>query len=233
MAVRTTRKAVSDESYEETESAHDEQSVRMSKRVAAGPISAGWGAPAAERRETEKAPYLKVSTTKIIIKLLDPEPAVRYKSHYVNNLRKYFTCIAVFNTKGDPDNVDCPLCEAGSKAGYKFMMNVIELDPDATSYEVKTWTFGPEVSDQLREFSTEKPTSPLNKTDLYFQVYQVKTDTGRTSNKVVPIRGAYLADDYGIEPFSEEELASFDKRYGESTVWITSTEKMIEAARSV
>lgn len=240
MAVRTTRKAVSSEDYDENYDAQgdyvpDIEPARTTKRVTrtSGPISTGWGAPKQEQRETEKAPYLKVDRTKRIIKLLDEEPTVRYKSHYLNTVRKFFTCIEVFNGKGDEDNVDCPLCDAGNRPGAKFIMNVIEMEENVTDYVVKTWTFGPEVAGQLQEFAQESPTSPLNKESLYFQVYQVKTENGRTSNKVVPLRSAYLAEEYGVEPFNADELAAFDKRYGESVVWITSLDKMIEAAKTL
>jgi hypothetical protein len=214
---------------------------RSGIRRPSGPVSSGWGAPQ-QKRETVKAPYLKVDRTKKIIKLLDAEPSVRFKQHYLKTLNKFYTCIEVYEGKDHPDNVDCPLCDAGHKASVKFIMNVIEMDPDATAYEVKTWTFGPEVAGHLQDIGEDLQDNdriPDNAKTIdaerwYFKVYQVKADNNRISNKVEKISASLLPDEFGMEPLNTDEILELGKvRYGDETVWITSEDKLREAAKSL
>lgn len=217
--------------------------VKTRMRRPSGPIASGWGAPAQQKRETVKAPYLRVDSTKKIIKLLEDEPAVRFRQHYVKPLNKFFTCIEVYNGKDDADNVDCPLCDAGHKPSQKYMMNVIEMVEESDEdYVTKTWTFGPEVAGHLQSIAediSDNPRIPDEEKDLssprwYFKVYQVKAENNRISNKVEKISASVLADESGMEPLNEEELAEIgETMYGEETIWITSEDKLREAAKSV
>jgi hypothetical protein len=217
--------------FDEPEDVVDTPPARKRMTRPAGPVSSGWGAPT-QKRETVKAPYLSLDRkTKKIIKLLDEEPAVRFKQHYIKPLNKFFTCIEVYEGKDSPNNVECPLCEAGHKAALKFVMNVVEMsEPD----EVKTWTFGPEVAGHLQSLGEENITSPINKPSVYLKVYQVKGANDRISNKVEALKARDLQEDYGLEPLNEDEIDTLcQSLYGEETIWITSEDRLREAAKSV
>src|SRR6266436_6544311 len=171
MAKRITRTPVT-ENYEASgmdefaldNDTDDIPAVTSRAQSSASPVGSGWGAPREARRETVKAPYLVLKGNgKRIVKLLDSEPVVRFWQHFVNSAKRSYTC----------SNDDaCVMCAAGHKANLRFMMNVVDMEkPD----EVATWTFGPEVGGLLQSFGEEKRSSPLNRENLYFQVYQFKT----------------------------------------------------------
>lgn len=223
-----TRVAAPAEDYDETEAeetVQDEAPVTVTKtrmRRPTGPISSGWGAPPVQRRETVSAPYLKVEAKKKIVKILEDAPAVRYKQHYLNNIKKYMTCTEV------EDEVKCPLCAVGHSPSWKYMVNVVEMSDPGT---VKTWTFGPEVRQLLEEHLEDESRYPLASEKTYFQVWRVTGANNRIQNRIKFIRASLLQEDYDLEPLNEDELATLqESAYGEETVWITADSKMREAA---
>lgn len=223
-----TRVAAPAEDYDETvaETApQDEAPMTVTKtrmRRPTGPISSGWGAPPVQRRETVSAPYLKVEAKKKIVKILEDAPAVRYKQHYLNNIKKYMTCTEV---EGE---TACPLCAVGHSASWKYMVNVVEMSDPET---VKIWTFGPEVRQLLEEHLEDEDRYPLASEKTYFQVWRVTGANNRIQNRLKFIRASLLQEDYDLEPLNDEELESLQEQmYGEETVWITSDKLMREAA---
>ena len=233
MAIRR-RENVPAETYDESE---NEYEVNMSKDVedevedarparrasggAAKPISSGWGAPKQERRETVKSERLDLKDKKKhIVKLLEDEPSVRFRQHYVNSAGRYYTCAG----RGV-----CPLCAAGHRASDRYQMNVVDMkDPE----KVLTWGFGNEVAQQLQEFASEDVTSPLNKETLYFHVYYI-TVAGRSapSTKVMALKARDLEEDYGVVPLNSDELDALSENlYGEETIWIDTIGRLEDAA---
>jgi len=109
------------------------------------------------------------------------------------------------------------------------MMNVIDMgEPEV----VRTWTFGNEVAQQLQEFAEEELTSPLDRDNLYFQVYHIKVP-GRKApgTTVLPLKARYLQEDYAIEPLNEDELARLKSNlYGDEILFPWTTRKIEEAA---
>lgn len=233
MAIRRRESVAPAESYDEsgmdesTESEHEyaeeETSTTVRKRPSgsANPISSGWGAPKQERRETVKSERLDLKDKKKhIVKLLEDEPSVRFRQHYVNSTGRYYTCAG----RGT-----CPLCAAGHRASDRYQMNVVDMkDPE----KVLTWGFGNEVAQQLQEFATEDVTSPLNKETLYFHVYYI-TVAGRSapSTKVMALKARDLEEDYGVVPLNSDELDALSQNlYGEETIWIDTIGRLEDAA---
>lgn len=197
---------------------------RVARRSpAGGPIQSGWGAPAQNRRETVKAPYLTVDTKKKIVKILDDAPAVRYQQHWVVSVKKFFTCIA-------SEDTNCPLCAVGHNPSRKFMMNVVDMEnPDV----VTTWSFGPQVAQLLQEHEENKPAFPLTGEKTYFFVWRVKGANDRWENRIEFIRSRDLEEEQGIIPLTEAELDTLGENlYGEETIFIPSDKMLREAAEN-
>lgn len=186
-------------------------------------VSSGWGAKQEEREETVKAPVLKLKDNGTrVIKILDGAPPVKYKRHYVNSKNRYYTCT----------QNQCPLCAAGIRASWTFVMNVVDLIGDPT--EVKTWTFGTEVSSQLQNIAEDKEIE-LDDEGSYFEVKYIKV-AGRTApgTNVTFLRSRYLIDEHSLEPLNAEEIAKLNEdRYGSEIVYINTADYLEDVAADV
>lgn len=172
-------------------------------------VSSGWGAPVEERTENVKAPNLVLKDKgKRIVKVLDDMPPVKYKRHYLNSKKRYYTC----------PQVDCPLCEAGIRASWTFVMNVIDMVDNPS--EVKVWTFGNEVSAALQSLGETKA---LDDSTQYFEVYHEKiANRDAPATRVQRLKARDLPDDYDLEPLNEDEISILkDQRYGEEVVFMS------------
>lgn len=202
----------------------EEEAPRSRPARTSLPVKSGWGAPKTETRERVQAPYLKLAKNgKRIVKLLTDEPSLRYFEHFVNSSGNRYIC---------PGKDTCPLCEAGHRAGYRYMMNVVDM---AKPEEVATWTFGNEVAQQLQAFADEPVTSPLSRENLYFHIYHIEVP-GRKApgTKVIPMKARDVYEDYETVPLTEEEIASLSETlYGEETLWIWHPSKVVEAAQNL
>lgn len=191
-------------------------------RVSRSAVSSGWGAKQEERAETVKAPVLKLKDAGTrVIKLLDAAPPVKYKRHYVNSKNRYYTCT---------QNA-CPLCAAGVRASWTFVMNVVDLIDDPT--EVKTWTFGTEVSSQLQAIAEDK--AALDAIGSYFEVRHVKV-AGRSApgTNVSFLKARDVTEDHSLEPLNEEEIAELNEdRYGSEVVYINTADYLEDVASEV
>lgn len=191
-------------------------------RVTRTAVSSGWGAKQEERTETVKAPVLKLKDNGTrVIKVLDAAPPVKYKRHYVNSKNRYYTCT----------QNQCPLCQAGVRASWTFVMNVVDLIDDPS--EVKTWTFGTEVSSQLQDIAENK--AELDATNTYFEVRHVKV-AGRSapSTSVSYLRARDLMDDHSLEPLNEDEILELNEdRYGAEVVYINTADYLEDVASEV
>lgn len=185
-------------------------------------VSSGWGAKPEERQETVKAPVLKLKDNGTrVIKILDAAPPVKYKRHYVNSKNRYYTCV----------QSGCPLCAAGVRASWTFVMNVVDMADDPT--EVKTWTFGTEVSSQLQSIAEEK--AALDDIGSYFEVKHVKV-AGRSApgTNVGFLRSRYLVEEHSLEPLNEDEILELnEERFGAEVVYINTLDYLEDVAADV
>jgi hypothetical protein len=194
-----------------------ERSVGKVKRV----VSSGWGAPAEERRETVKAPNLILKDKgKRIVKILDDEPPVKYKRHYLNSTKRYYTCL----------QQGCPLCQAGVRASWTFMINVVDMTDDPS--EVKAWTFGNEVATQLQSHAEDRD---ITDSKWYFHVYHEKiANRDAPATRVLPLKARDVEEDYSIQALTEDELATLeDECYGEEIVYLSTLDYLEDVAAGV
>lgn len=206
--------------------APEPEAPRAFKRGNGTAVSSGWGSKPDERQETVKAPVLKLKDNGTrVLKILDPFPPVKYKRHYVNSKNRYYTCIKTPDTP-------CPLCVAGVRASQTFMMNVVDMADDPT--EVKTWTFGTEVSSQLQNIMEDKEIA-LDDEGSYFEVKHVKV-AGRSApgTNVGFLRSRYLIDEHSLEPLNGDEIAELlEDRFGAETVYINTLDYLEDVASDV
>lgn len=215
----------------------DEAPARPARTDTRSAVSSGWGAKQEERAETVKAPVLKLKDNGTrVIKLLDSAPPIKYKRHYINSKKRYYTCLLG----------ECPLCALtppdGRKklrASWTFVMNVIDMADDPE--EVKTWTFGTEVSSQLQQLAEDKSESSeaaktfLSDEGSYFEVKHIKV-AGRDApgTNVAFIRSRYLIEEHSIEPLNEEELAELaEEKFGAEVVYINTLDYLEDVASEI
>lgn len=164
--------------------------------------SSGWDAYEKAKAETSSdfAPEFQkdMSEDERLFKFVDEEPVAVYKQHWIERgkgKKKSFTCT---------DDGECPLCEdAGDKPSSKAVFNVIDLSGDEP--EVKMWTVGVKVANNIKALAGSKKTSPLNREDLYFAVNRTG-GTGSWQTNVVAVKARDLEDDWDIRPLTDAEL---------------------------
>jgi hypothetical protein len=242
MAVR--RKPV-ENTEPETENVAEETEAPAS-RVNRSTRGAGWGSPSKERAKTVQAPFLDLRTGTHIVKILNDAPTVRYLQHFVGKGKPPAVCY-----RSDLDEVEdyfkelkdagsgkgCPLCDVGNDPSYGYLINVVDLSEDDD--EVRKWTFGKTVKDQLVSFIEDPVTSPLNReTDdqgryrpLYWKIKQTAGTDGRRQIQITPLKQADVEDDYDKVILPESQVKELEeKSYGAETLFINYPAKMKEFA---
>lgn len=184
-------------------------------------VSSGWGSPAEERVETVRAVNLVLKDKgKRIIKILDEVPPVKYKRHYLNSKKRYYTCL----------QTACPLCQAKVRASWTFMVNVIDMTDDPS--EIKAWTFGNEVATQLQSHAEDRD---LTDPKWYFHVYHEKiANRDAPATRVLPLKARDVEEDYGIQTLTESDLENLDEeKYGNEIVFINTLDYLEVIASEV
>jgi hypothetical protein len=100
--------------------------------------------------------------------------------------------------------------------------------------EVKTWTFGTEVSSQLQDIIEDKEIN-LNDEGSYFEVKHIKV-AGRSApgTNVTFLRSRYLIEEHSLEPLTEDEILELNEdRYGAEVVYINTLDYLEDVASEV
>ena len=124
------------------------------------------------------------------------------------------------------------MCIAGVRASWTFVLNVVDVIDDPT--EVKTWTFGTEVSSQLQNIIEDKEVN-LDDIGSYFEVKHVKV-AGRSApgTTVSFLRSRYLIEEHSLEPLNDEEIAELNEdRFGAQIVYINTSDYLEDIAGDV
>jgi hypothetical protein len=169
---------------------------------------AGWGEFDKKKEETSSGGFpddFKLTPQAVIVKILDDEPFVTYVQHWIDNVkkgtRKSYNCITEFD--------ECPLCARGDKPRARSCFNVVDVEAD--NLEVKVLTAGPQLGTILKNFATDKKTSPLNRADLYWRVSAVQKSNNNMDYTFLPVKARDLEADYdGLVPLTDEELDQFE-----------------------
>lgn len=234
MAVR--RRPVNNNVETDNETTEQETAPKTSSaaRARSRAVDSGWGSSGGgreEKREVVKAPFLDLREGRKLVKFLDAAPPVRFARHWVGG--KFNNCPESLGTAEE-----CPLCEKDNRPGQAFLMNVLDLTKGPKndgSWEVMTYTFGVEVRNQLVSFLEDENKFPsLDDEKWYWEIRQV-TDTtaNRKTTKILPVKARDLAEDYDIEPLTEEELEDTTTRYGVESIFSPYVSKLEELARNL
>jgi hypothetical protein len=185
----------------------------------------GWGSYEKTKSATSSFPEnFKVTGEAVVVKILDEEPFLVFLQHWIERKgKRSWTCL----------ESRCPLCDdAGDKPSQQVCFNVVDFtDPDDP--QIKIWQFGPMVADILKNYSKDKKTAPINRDDLYFSVSK-QTKNNKTTYYITPVKERDLADDWDIEPLSEEDLEEFDdKAYDEDVLQVNTRNELKTIAREI
>lgn len=154
-----------------------------------------------------------------VLKFLDDEPFTSYGEHWVQRSgQQSFTC------SGDDD---CPLCAIGDRTSIKSMWNVVLLDENEEP-ALRLLKLASRATEQLAALNANRRTGPLTK--AYWEAERTGTFKGRNiAYQFSLIKEDDLEEDYDIEPLTDKELDSFDKKvYTEETSIPVSSRKMMK-----
>lgn len=199
-------------------------------------VASGWDGYDDNREEYgDYAPdfgkTLKEADEDVIIKFLDEGPFAVYKQHWIDEHKgkKSFTCPVSLKIADE-----CPLCdELGDRPATKVALNVVSLhDPEKPRVEV--WTVGQKIADMIKKMTQEKRTSPLNRSDLYFAISRTGTKGGSVQTNIEAVKERDLADDWDIDPLSEDDLKALDaEAYDEESVDQSTLKQLEEVVDAV
>jgi hypothetical protein len=147
-----------------------------------------------------------------LIKFIDPdgEPFAVYLQHWADwtaqGVKKSYVCL----------RTDCPLDRVNTPK-HQECWNVVDLsDPERP--KVCVWTVGIKVSKRLKTLAEESRTGPLNRDDMYFVVTKSGgkdangKNLGPISYTVAPLKARDLNEDWGIDPFTDDELGELENQ---------------------
>lgn len=151
----------------------------------------GWDALKNERaRRGGGAHRLQVKDRQVIIRFLEDEPFAVYRQHWVGN--RSYSCAGK----------NCPLCDGGYDTRAMALFNVVDLSTGENMY----WEAGPNAAKAIIDLTERPQTTPINKEGLYFAVTRSKQSNGFFAFTLTPIKERDLAEDYGEEALTPEEL---------------------------
>lgn len=235
MAVR--RRAVSDESTETTSTPTRKSATRSSS------ANRSWGSTkqsySEPKREVVRAPYFSLSDGETkIVKFVEELP-IRFARHWIPG-QGYSTC---------PESIDghlqdgqtCPLCDKKHSPNDAYFINLLDMSegPDTDGdWAVKTFSFGPDISNQLGAFleqtnaQGEPLYDPINQEKWYWQIQRLKGD--RVTYKVMPVKARDLLEDHGIAPVDEQIIEELSENlYDESSIFVPYLSKLAKQAANL
>lgn len=185
--------------------------------------SKGWSGYK-ERRE-EVSDYIKNYLLPVeqeeIVKVLDAEPFSVFAEHWLNDKegKKSYLCIG---------KEECPLCAIGDKARVYMMFNILDLRDDENP-KISPWKVSQTVGDVLEGYAKSDRTSPIDRLDIYFSVQKTGGGKkGKVQTHISPVKARDLEEDWGIKPFTQDELDEFDL-YKEDDVLEWTSRKTLKA----
>jgi len=183
----------------------------------------GWDAVNQQRQQRSKGAHrLDIKDEEVLLKFLEPAPFAVYEQHWVGSgpgARSY-TCI---EDKGQT----CPLCALGYSTRYLVLFNVYDLKAG----DAKFWPAGPNAVREVEDLANSARYSPISKDGLYFSIKRSKKDNGFFEFKVTPVKDRDLADDFGVDPMTDEELKeAMAHLFDDTVIPYSSREQLDEVA---
>lgn len=233
MAVR--RRAVSEESTETT-------SVRKSATRSSS-ANRSWGSTkksySEPKRETVRSPYFSLTDGETkIVKFVEELP-IRFARHFIQG-QGYSTCPASIEDHLE-EGQTCPLCDKGHSPSDAYFINLLDMSegPDADGdWQLKTFSFGPDISNQLGAFLEQTDAqdrlmyNPINQEKWYWMITRIKGD--RVTYKVMPVKSRDLLEDHGIAPVDEQIIEELSENlYDEKSIFVPYLSKLAKQAANL
>lgn len=233
MAVR--RRAVSD-TPETTTSVRKSATRSSSANRSWGSTKQSYNEP---KRESVRSPYFSLSDGETKIAKFVEELPIRFARHWIPG-QGYSTCPESIEGHLE-ENQSCPLCDKGHNPNDAYFINVLDMSegPDADgAWQLKTFTFGPDISNQLGAFLEQTDAQdrlmydPINQEKWYWMITRLKGD--RVTYKVMPVKSRDLLEDHGIAPVSEELIDELsEKLYDEKAIFVPYLSKLAKQAANL
>jgi len=161
----------------------------------------GWAGAKENKKKRYTGDEFRVDEdTTYLIHFLQPEPFDNLMEHFIKALigsgnRASHWCL----------EEDCPLCDdIGDKPAERALFNLAVID-DKGNAANKWWRATPSIIDIIEDYADSERNSPIDRTDLYFEVSKKKGKNKINAYHIDPIRARDLEDD-GVDPLTDEEL---------------------------
>lgn len=234
MAVR--RRAVSTETSEASAAPRKSATRSSSSNRSWGSTKPSYSEP---KRESVRAPYFSLSDGETkIVKFVEELP-IRFARHWIPG-QGYSTCPESIDGHLE-ENQTCPLCDKKHSPNDAYMINVLDMNegPDTDGdWQVKTFTFGPDISNQLGAFLEQTDAQdrlmydPINQEKWYWMITRLKGD--RVTYKVMPVKARDLLEDHGIAPVDQETVEALAETvFDESSIFIPYLSKLAKQAANL
>lgn len=208
--------AAGDDEGEEEE----DKGARAERRK--GLVKRGWGGYRQTKAEGSDFPdnFSPTKEPQLFI-FLEDEPFASYLQHWIEREgKKSWTC----------GKKDCPLCDVGDKPQSKTCLNVAVLEDD--EWRNMVWTVGTRVAEVLQNYASDTKTGPLATRDpmMYWSVTRTGKG-GKSQTNINPVKERDLADDWGIAPLTDDDIAAMAKNcFDESSIPVHTKKQLKEIA---
>ena len=191
------------------------------------PGRSGWDGVKANKEKRFTGDEFKVKPdTSYLIHFLEDRPMEGgvFLEHFIKSLasnrqRASFVCL----------EDDCPLDDIGEKASDRALFNIAVLD-DKGNATVMWWKATASVIDIIEDYADSERNSPIDRTDLYFEVSKKDAKNGIPAYKIDAIKARDLKDE-GIDPLTDDELDDLrEDMFGADVLDVTSKRDLRDIA---
>lgn len=183
-------------------------------------VQAGWAAAKKAVEASSKfTTEFKFTEQQQLVKFVESEPFAVFNQHWLTRPgKKSFVCLGQ----------DCPLCGIGDTPRNKTAFSVINLSAEEPVVEMLLTS--PTLTRQLASFDSDPKTGPLDR------IYWAMSKTGqgqKTVYSVIPVKARDLADDWGVDVATVEEIADRFEPLTSKVISLTPRSEMVELAREM
>jgi hypothetical protein len=162
-----------------------------------------------------------------VIKFLEDEPYAAYTRHWVERMTPTGRANRSYNCNKNWGKA-CPLCEVGDKPQAVSAFNIALIGDDGHP-TLKTWDCGPKLLGIIESYARDPKVAPINKG---FFLASRSGKMGSVNYQIVPVKAHSLAEDYDIDPPSEDDLTKLGV-YDSSIITMPKTKDLEEIAAEI
>lgn len=191
-----------EETHTSTRRTTGKRSASRTESSKARPGRSGWDGIKKNREKRQTGDDFRVKEdTSYLIHFLEPACMEdgAYLEHFIrelanNNERAAYACL----------EEDCPLDDIGDDPKDRALFNIVLIDEKGNARNMY-WNATSSIIDIIEDFAKSTHNSPIDRTDLYFEVSKKKGKNKFFQYSLMPVKARDLADE-GIEPLTDDEL---------------------------